>query len=226
MYGYYQKPFKSWLIVKPEYIDEANSLFDDVKLTTAKVGGRPRRWKTLAGARRRPLKRDDRQSWRASAKMRIFGGRPPTTANFQIWRTAADRQKQVKLQKKNCGILPNQRSRSAILDSRGWAKSSKKIDGRPRASAVAIFQLAVVGGRPREPAGDDAHRGIRGIGGLRAGPRRTLSIWRSMHFSPWRAPADDLQNFWNFFVPTAVFAFSKFALSQSCIRAQHAARST
>ena len=43
MYGYYQKPFKSWLIVKPEYIDEANSLFGDAKLTTAKVGGRPRR---------------------------------------------------------------------------------------------------------------------------------------------------------------------------------------
>ncbi|MCP4492148.1 MAG: hypothetical protein GY820_33295 [Gammaproteobacteria bacterium] len=42
--------------------DEANSLFDDVKITTAKVGGRPRRLKTLAGARRRPLKRDGRQS--------------------------------------------------------------------------------------------------------------------------------------------------------------------
>ena len=43
MYGYYPKPSKSWLIVKPEYIDEANSLFNDVKITTAKVGGRLRR---------------------------------------------------------------------------------------------------------------------------------------------------------------------------------------
>ncbi len=33
LYGYYPKPSKSWLIVKPEFIDEANTLFTDVNIT-------------------------------------------------------------------------------------------------------------------------------------------------------------------------------------------------
>ena len=69
------------MIVKPEYIDEANSLFDDVKITTAKVGAAGARedeklWRVPTAKKRRLPKlagaREDEKLWRAPADDRQF----------------------------------------------------------------------------------------------------------------------------------------------------------